>query len=54
MYPELLSDKLDIFLKGKSGQGNEYIFNTTIEEIHKHDNIGLVVVGQSTALEEII
>lgn len=51
MWPELLADKLDMdFVNlGKSGQGNEYIFNTTIEEIHKHDNIGLVVVGWSTA-----
>ena len=45
MDPELLTDKLDMdFVNlGKSNQGNEYIFNTTIEEIHKHDNIGLVV-----------
>ena len=50
MWPELLANKLDMdFVNlGKSGQGNEYIFNTTIEEIHKHDNVGLVVVGWST------
>ena len=52
-WPEILADKLDMdFINlGKSGQGQEYIYTSTLEEIHKHDvwDIGLVVVGWSTA-----
>ena len=52
-WPEILADKLDMdFINlGKSGQGQEYIYTSVLEEIHKHDSndIGLVVAGWSTA-----
>ncbi len=55
-WPEILSDKLNMkcLNLGKSGAGNEYIFNSLIEkiEIIKPENIGLVIPAWSNAARE--
>lgn len=45
VWPEILAEKLDMdcINLGQCGRGNEYIFQTIIDEIQKHKNIGLVI-----------
>ena len=50
-WPEILSKKLDMdFVNlGRSGAGNEYIYNSVLDYISEngHENIGVVMVGWS-------
>jgi len=45
VWPEILAEKLDMdcINLGQCGRGNEYIFQTIIDEVQKHKNIGLVI-----------
>ena len=45
VWPEILAEKLDMdcINLGQCGRGNEYIFQTIIDEIQHHKNIGLVI-----------
>lgn len=49
-WPQILADKLgmDWINVGQSGTGQEYIYTSIVNNIHK-DNIGLVIVGWSRA-----
>jgi len=45
VWPEILAEKLDMdcINLGQCGRGNEYIFQTIIDEVQHHKNIGLVI-----------
>lgn len=45
VWPEILAEKLDMdcINLGQCGRGNEYIFQTIIDEVQQHRNIGLVI-----------
>ena len=54
--PQLLADKLgmDCINVGQSGAGQEYIYTSIVNNIHR-ENIGLVIaVGQELVVEIII
>ena len=52
---QLLADKLgmDCINVGQSGNGQEYIYTSIVNNIHR-ENIGLVIAGWSSLVVEII
>jgi len=51
-WPSILGEKLELPVKNiaRSGVGNDYIFNKTVEDISQnHENIELVVIGWTEA-----